>query len=205
VVASSGTVYRASDKPLDERAPLGPNNPYAVSKLAEEELARHAARVDGLDIVVARPFNHIGPGQSAQFAVAEFARQIVAIERGAPPVITIGNLDARRDFTDVRDVVNAYALLAELPTTTAGSEDRTFNICSGHARSMREILDRLLALARVEVTVQQDASRLRPNDTPVFVGDFGRVAAATGWSPAIPLDTTLADVLADWRARTPSA
>jgi GDP-4-dehydro-6-deoxy-D-mannose reductase len=196
LVVSSGMVYRPKPEPLAEDSPIGPPNPYALSKLAEEQVALHAAAQDGLEIVIARPFNHIGPGQSPKFAPPNFARQIAEIERGAPPTITIGNLDAKRDFTDVRDVVSAYvALMAR------GKAGRIYNVCSGVATPIRAILDELLSMSRVAVTLQMDPARLRPNDVPYMAGSAARLTEDTGWRPTISLGQTLADTLADWRDR----
>lgn len=196
LVVSSGMVYRPQAGLFTEDSPIGPSSPYALSKVAEEQLALHAAAQDGLDVVIARPFNHIGPGQSARFAPPNFAKQIAAIEAGAPPRMAIGNLETRRDFTDVRDVVNAYvAMMAR------GSAGRVYNVCSGVATSIRDILDDLLSMSRVAVTLEPDASRLRPNDVPSMAGSAARLTADTGWTPAISLHQTLADTLNDWRAR----
>lgn len=197
LVVSSGMVYRAQPAPIDEAAPLGPVSPYALSKLAEEQLALHAAATDGLDIVVARPFNHIGPGQAPTFAASSFARQIARIEAGAaPPVLAVGNLDAERDLTDVRDVVAAYAALM-----AHGAPATAYNVCRGTVVRMSDVLDRLIARARVSVTRVTDPARLRPNDLPTLCGDPGRVRRDTGWTPEIPLDVTLGDLLDDWRRR----
>lgn len=196
LVVSSGMVYRPQAGLFTEDSPIGPSSPYALSKVAEEQLALHAAAQDGLEVVVARPFNHIGPGQSARFAPPNFAKQIAEIEAGAPPRMAIGNLETRRDFTDVRDVVNAYvAMMAR------GSAGRVYNVCSGVATSIRDILDDLLSMSRVAVTLEPDASRLRPNDVPSMAGSAARLTADTGWAPAISLHQTLADTLNDWRAR----
>jgi GDP-4-dehydro-6-deoxy-D-mannose reductase len=137
-------VYEVGTEPIDESAPLRPASPYGLSKLAQDELARRAAAEDGLDVVVARPFNHIGPRQGPGFAVSSFARQIALIEAGrAEPVIEVGNLDARRDFSDVRDVVAAYEALM-----THGRAGRAYNICSGQDTRLADVLDALVALAR---------------------------------------------------------
>lgn len=197
LVVSSGMVYRAQSAPIDETAPLGPVSPYALSKLAEEQLALHAAATDGLAVIVARPFNHIGPGQAPSFAASSFARQIALIEAGAaPPTLAVGNLEAERDLTDVRDVVAAYQALM-----TAGTPGTAYNVCGGAVVRMRDVLDRLIAGARVSVTRVTDPARLRPNDLPTLCGNPGRLMRATGWTPAIPLAETLCDLLDDWRRR----
>jgi GDP-4-dehydro-6-deoxy-D-mannose reductase len=195
LVVSSGMIYRPQDHPVSEQAPLGPVSPYALSKLAEDQLALHAAAHDGLDIVVARPFNHIGPGQSPDFAASSFAKQIAAIESGAlPRTITVGNLETARDLTDVRDVVTAYVALMG-----AGHRGTAYNVCRGTTVVMSDLLDRLLAMSNVEVTREQDPERLRPNDLPFLAGDASLLRAHTGWAPRIALETTLADLLTFWR------
>ena len=196
LIPGSAAVYRASPEPLAEDAPLGPASPYGVSKLAQEQLARQAA-AEGQHVIVTRSFNHIGPGQDSSYAASSFARQIAGLETArAEPVIRTGNLAARRDITDVRDTVRAYALL-----TDHGEPGVVYNVCSGHAVSMDEILRRLTARARVAVRVEPDPALQRPNDVPVLVGDNRRLVRATGWHPSIPLDETLDDLLDYWRLR----
>jgi len=195
LVVSSGVIYRPLDRPLTEDDALGPVSPYALSKLAEDQLALHAAKYDGLDVVVARPFNHIGPGQSPDFAASSFAFQIAAIEAGTvPATITVGNLDTARDLTDVRDVVAAYIAMMR-----RGQRHAVYNVCRGTTIVMSDLLARLLAMSTVRVSVEQDATRLRPSDVPFLAGDASRLSADTGWSPQIPLDQTLADLLNFWR------
>ena len=195
LVVSSGMIYRPQNHPLTEDAPLGPVSPYALSKLAEDQLALHAAMHDGLDIVVARPFNHIGPGQSPDFAASSFAYQIAKIEAGASPAtIAVGNLETARDLTDVRDVVAAYGALMR-----TGRRGTAYNICRGTTVLMSDVLTGLLAMSTAQVTLEQDAAKLRPNDLPFVAGDASRLRADTGWSPRIPLHQTLADLLNFWR------
>jgi GDP-4-dehydro-6-deoxy-D-mannose reductase len=195
LVVGSATVYARADVPLREDAPLGPDSPYARSKLAQEQLGLRAGADDGLDVIVTRTFNHTGPRQTASFVAPSMARQIALIERGAAePVIRVGNLDAQRDISDVRDVARAYASLM-----TSGQPGTVYNVCSGVGRSIRSLLDALLARARVPVAIELDASRMRPSDTPVLVGDPSRVGAATGWRPAIPFEQTVDDLLEYWR------
>ncbi|MCX6545479.1 MAG: GDP-mannose 4,6-dehydratase [Acidobacteria bacterium] len=195
VIPSSAYVYRPADHALSEDDPLEPANPYAISKIATELAARRATLHDGIPVVVARSFNHLGPRQDASFFGSAVARQIARIEAGlTDPVIRVGNLDARRDFTDVRDTVRAYVALAE-----RGQPGRIYNVCSGHARVMRDLLDGLIALARVPVNVQQDPDRLRPNDTPLLLGDPSRMTSEIGWKPEIPFEVTLRDLLDYWR------
>ena len=198
LVAGSATVYAPSVAPLREEDLLAPNSPYAASKLAQEQLALREATESGLNVIVVRPFNHIGPRQRPDFAAPGFARQIALIERGElQPLIKVGNLDAERDISDVRDTIRGYTLLME-----RGKAGTVYNVASGVGRSIRDILDALVSRARVAVTISVDAERLRPNDTPVIVGDATRLRADTGWTPLIPFDRTIDDLLAYWRAAT---
>jgi GDP-4-dehydro-6-deoxy-D-mannose reductase len=199
VITGSSAVYAASATPIKEDDALAPASPYALSKLAQEELARRALQDDGIDIVIARSFNHTGPRQTAAFAAPSMARQIALIEAGAiEPVIKVGNLDARRDLTDVRDVVRAYVALM-----TSGRSGAVYNVASGVARSIRSLLDALIARAKVAVRVEIDPSRMRPSDVPVLSGDASRLREATGWTPTISFDQMLDDLLAYWRGLTP--
>lgn len=195
LVVTSGQIYQPSDEPLDEDAPLLPPNPYGLSKLAQDQLAMRAVSEDGLDVVVARPFNHTGPGQSPAFVVSSFAQQIARIEAGqAPPTMVVGNLDSRRDITDVRDVVDAYEILL-----THAPPGRPYNICSGRAWRIGDLLDELLQLARVPLDVVVDDERMRPNDVAVVQGDATRIRSELGWAPHIPVEQTLRDTLDWWR------
>jgi GDP-4-dehydro-6-deoxy-D-mannose reductase len=195
VVPSSAYVYRPADRPLNEDDAVEAANPYAISKVATELAVARAARVDGIHAVVARAFNHIGPRQDPSFFASGVARQVALIEAGQlEPVIRVGNLESRRDFTDVRDTVRAYRALVE-----RGTPGRAYNVCSGQACRMRDLLDALVALARVSVAVQPDPDRFRPNDTPLLLGDLSRIRAATGWEPRVPIEQTLHDLLDYWR------
>jgi GDP-4-dehydro-6-deoxy-D-mannose reductase len=195
LVPGSATVYAPSSEPISETHGLAPSSPYAVSKLAQEQLALRAIEEDGLDVVVTRSFNHTGPRQTPAFVAPSMARQIALIERGEiEAVIKVGNLEAQRDVTDVRDVVRAYASLMQSGTTGV-----VYNVASGVARSIRSILDALVSRSRVPVRVEVDPARMRPNDVPVVVGDFARLSAATGWRPAITFDEMLDDLLSYWR------
>lgn len=196
LVVTSAAIYRPSDDALDEEAPLGPASPYGLSKLAQDQLALAAARDQGLDIVVARPFNHAGPGQSPDFFLSSFARQIALIEAGrAPGQVHVGNLEAERDLTDVRDVVIAYGRILD-----DGASGRPYNVCSGQAHRIGELLDRLVAIARVPVTRVEDPARLRPADVPRVLGSNRRLQSELGWRPRRSIDETLADTLDYWRA-----
>lgn len=182
-------------RPVDEEKPCLPQNPYAVSKLAAGLVTQQLARRDGIWAAHVRPFNHFGPGQRMGFVVSDFAAQIAGIEKGLfPPVMKVGDLSARRDFTDVRDVVQAYALLLERDVAPG-----IYNVCSGQARSANEILMGLLALTKQKVTVEVDTARFRPSEVPVFVGSGGKIRQAVGWQPARDLDASLRETLDWWR------
>jgi GDP-4-dehydro-6-deoxy-D-mannose reductase len=184
-------------QPVREETPLRPASPYAVSKLAQGYLALQYSLSHGLAAIRTRTFNHTGPGRGAAFAESSFARQIAEIEKGErEPVIAVGNLEAVRDFSDVRDVVRAYELLLE-----RGTPGEVYNVCSGRGLRIREILDRLLALSKALIEVRVDPERLRPADVPTLVGDPARLHGATGWEPRLTLDQTLGDLLEYWRGR----
>lgn len=195
LVASSADIYgRGFSTPLPE-LPLSearPNSPYAVSKFEMEKIIE----ADFNDRVIrVRPFPHIGPGQRPGFVTADFALQIAAIEKGErEPVMLVGNLEAQRDFTDVRDVVRAYRLLME-----RGGLGEVYHVASGKAVSIAEILQKLLVLSRVKIEVKQDPERLRASDVPVLVGDYGKLNRVCGWEPEIVLDKSLKDILDWWR------
>ena len=197
LVPSSALVYAAADEALTENHPLLPSSPYALSKLAQEMLA---VKTNGtLAVTIARSFNHFGPRQDPHFVASGFARRIADIELGRwAPEISVGNLDARRDLTDVRDTVRAYQMILE-----RGQPGRPYNICSGRAISIRELLDSLIARARVPVDVKVDPARYRPNDTPLLLGNPARLRDELGWTPMIPIERTLDDLLEYWRTRTP--
>ena len=195
LIPSSALVYADADEALTEDHPLVPGSPYGLSKLAQEMLG---CRTNGrLAVTIARSFNHVGPRQDPQFAASGFARRIADIERGRlEPTIRVGNLDARRDLTDVRDTVRAYTMILE-----RGTPGRPYNVCSGRAITIGHLLDLLLARARVPMTVTVDPARYRPNDTPLLLGHPGRVRNDLGWSAEIPLEQTLDDLLEYWRMR----
>ncbi len=196
LLVSSAEVYGAAGgDPLAETAELRPVTPYAASKAAAELLGLEAFLGRGLRVVRCRPFNHVGPGQSDAFVVSGLARRIAEAELSGASV-RVGNLAAARDFTDVRDVVRAYRMLA-----CDGVAGEVYNVSSGTAVTVADVFDRLAALARRPVQRVEDPELFRPVDLPVVVGDAARLRAATGWQPAIGLDATLADVLAHWRER----
>ena len=198
VVTGSATVYRASMDALDEDASIGPSSPYGVSKLAQEMLA---FAVKTFPVLVARPFNHAGPRQGSAYVTSSFARQIAEIEAGLKsPVLSVGNLDARRDITDVRDTVRAYALLA-----AKGRPSRPYNVCSGRAYRIGDLLELLLGRARVRVAVASDPARMRPSDNPVLLGDPQRARRELGWQASIAIEDTLSDLLDYWRQHVAAA
>lgn len=199
-IACSSEAYGAiwpHEAPIKETNPLRPLSPYAVSKVTQEFLGGQYFRSCGLHIVATRAFNHIGPRQSEKFVASSFARQIARIEKGdMPPVLRVGNLDAKRDFTDVRDVVRAYWLALEY-----GEPGEIYNIASGTCRPIREILQLLLASSRTAIQVEQDPGLLRPADAETLVGDSSKFYRRTGWKPEIPLTQSLKDLLDFWRAQ----
>jgi hypothetical protein len=184
LVVSSSQVYQVGDEPIHEGTPLVPSTPYGLSKLAQDRLADRAFAEDGLDVVIARPFNHAGPRQAPAFAVSSFARQIARIEAGIePPDMLVGNLDARRDMTDVRDVVDAYNLM--MAAAPAGRHVQ--HLLGPRVEDWRPA-EELLHAARVAIKVKVDQSRLRPSDVPVIQGDASRIRSELGWKPKIPLN-----------------
>jgi len=197
LVPSSALVYASADEALTEEHPVHPSSPYALSKLAQEMLAMKTN--GGMAVMIARPFNHFGPRQDPYFAASGFARRIADIELGRwAPEISVGNLEARRDLTDVRDTVRAYQLILE-----RGRPGHPYNVCSGRAIPIRELLDMLIARARVPVAVRVDPTRYRPNDTPILLGNPARLRDELGWTAEIPMEQTLDDLLEYWRRKTP--
>lgn len=200
LVVGSAEEYGAvaeAGQPIPEDAPLRPLSPYAASKVAQGYLALQYALSHGLQVVRTRTFNHTGPGRGAGFAEGSFARQIAEILAGRrEPRIVVGNLDAVRDFSDVRDVVRAYTLLVE-----KGAAGEVYNVASGCGVRIGYVLERLVALSGVKVEIREERALLRPADIPYLVGDFGRLRAL-GWAPEIGLDRSLTDLLAYWQERT---
>lgn len=200
LIVSSAEIYGSASDPdgLDEHTPLMPGSPYSVSKIAQDMLGLQYFVAHHIPVIRARPFNHIGPGQTRGFVTADFASQIAAIEAGQhAPVMWVGNLAAERDFTDVRDVVRAYTLML-----LKGEPGQVYNVGSGRAYSIQFILDTLLSYSTVEIEARPDPARLRPSDVPRRVGNAARLRQQTGWEPAIPLEQSLLDILNDWRQRT---
>jgi GDP-4-dehydro-6-deoxy-D-mannose reductase len=201
LIAGSGEVYGAPRSlPVDESAPLRPRSPYAVSKAACDLLGGQYADARGLRVVRTRAFNHAGPGQSDEYVVSTLARQVAEAELAGREraLLRTGNLESRRDFTDVRDVVRAYRDAARL-------EAGVWNVCSGRSRSVAELIELLRAAARIEVDHELDPGRLRAHDVPEVRGSAERLRAATGWQPEIPLEQTVRDALEDWRSRLAQA
>lgn len=197
LIVSSAEIYGAAGGMLDENTPFAPTNPYSVSKVTQDMLALQYYLTHGMLIIRARPFNHIGPSQRGGFVAADFASQIAEAEAGQrEPVMYVGNLAAERDFTDVRDVVRAYALLLD-----SGKPGEAYNVCSGRAYSIQSLLDTLLSYSTIPIEVRQDPARLRPSDVPRRLGNAAKLQATTGWEPAIPFEQTLLDILTNWRGR----
>ncbi|OFW20377.1 MAG: hypothetical protein A3H97_20810 [Acidobacteria bacterium RIFCSPLOWO2_02_FULL_65_29] len=195
LVPSSAMVYRAADEPLREDHALAPASPYALSKLAQELVG--SGNPGGPHVMIARAFNHFGPRQDPGFVASAFARRIADIEAGRwPPEIAVGNLESRRDLTDVRDTVRAYRSILE-----RGSPGRPYNVCTGRAVAIHDLLDLMLSRATVPITVRIDPARYRPNDLPLVLGDPGRIELELGWRAEIPLERTIDDLLAYWRNR----
>lgn len=199
LITSSALVYAPSASALRETDALRPNSPYGVSKLAQEMVGIGAG--DGPQVWIARPFNHFGPRQASSFVSAGFAMQIAEIEAGRrAPEIRVGNLEARRDLTDVRDTVRAYDRILE-----RGVAERPYNVCSNTAWPIQAVLDALLARARVAINAVIDPARYRPSDTPLVLGDHQRITDELGWVPAIPFEQTLDDLLGYWRHQVSQA
>ena len=196
IVTSSAQVYAPSTGPLAEDDLIAPSSPYALSKLAQEQLALRS-NSDTLAVIVTRPFNHTGPRQTPAFLAPSIARQIAMIERGLlEPVLKVGNLEPSRDVMDVRDAVRAYSALMK-----SGAPGTVYNVASGVARPVRSVVDALVSRARVPVRIEQDPSRFRPSDVPVLVGNSQRLRQTTGWSPQVSFEKMVDDLLDYWRAQ----
>jgi GDP-4-dehydro-6-deoxy-D-mannose reductase len=195
LVPGSAMVYAAADEMIREDHPLVPASPYALSKLAQELVG--CGDPEGPDVLIARAFNHFGPRQDPWFVASGFARRIADVEAGRwAPEITVGNLDSRRDLTDVRDTVRAYRLILE-----HGTPGRPYNVCSGRAVAVRELLEMLLSRTRVPIRVIVDPARYRPNDLPLVVGDPARIRDELGWTAQISLEQAVDDLLGYWRSQ----
>ncbi|MBR6966768.1 MAG: GDP-mannose 4,6-dehydratase [Clostridia bacterium] len=179
---------------VSEETPVNPMTPYAISKIAQEQMGKAYARAYGMKICMTRSFNHGGAGQKPGFMIPDFASGIVRVERGEAEAVSVGNLASRRDFTHVEDVVRAYRLIAE-----KGRAGEVYNVGSGETHSAQEVLDRLIAMASCPVPVRQDPARMRPSDTPVICCDRSKLTRDTGWEPRLGLERILADTLAYYR------
>lgn len=198
-VAGSSEEYgrvELNETPIKESNPLRPISPYGVSKVGQDLLSRQYVESYGVKAVVTRAFNHTGPRRGEVFATSSFAKQIAQIEKGKEPIIYVGNLEATRDWTDVRDMVKAYWLAVN--ECTYGE---VYNICSGKAWSIRKMLEMLLNHSGKDIEVKQDPNRVRPSDIPIMLGDAGKFMKQTGWKPEIPFHQTLEDLLNYWRER----
>ena len=190
-------VVHPDQMPLDESMPMQPCSHYAVSKVGQEVLGLMYHEAFDWRVIVTRGFNQAGPGQSSDFVVSSFARQIAMIESGkSEPFLKVGNLEAMRDFTDVRDTVRAYRMLMG-----SGTGGMAYNVCSGVARPVRELLEMLLGMSDVDIDVEPDPGRQRPSDIPIMLGDNGLLREEIGWEPVIPIEKTLMDTLDYWRER----
>ncbi len=200
LLIGSGEEYghvREGEVPISEENAIRPGNIYAATKACQNLIGKIYTDAYQMEIMSVRAFNHIGPNQAPMFVVADFCKQVAEIEAGKQePVIYVGNLSAKRDFTDVRDVVRAYSLLM-----TQGKAGETYNVGSGHAVEIQEILDKVLKLSRVPIQAKTDPAKLRPVDVPIIEADTTKLCACTGWERQIPLEQTLAETLDYWRGR----
>ncbi|MEO0082867.1 MAG: GDP-mannose 4,6-dehydratase [candidate division WOR-3 bacterium] len=191
-----GMVY-PKETPIKETNPLRPLSPYGVSKVAQDLMGYQYFMSYNLKIIRTRAFNHTGPRRGEVFVTSNFSKQIVEIEKGIrKPIIYVGNLDAVRDFTDVRDVVRAYYL-----TLAKGKPGEVYNVCSGKGYKIKEMLNILLSLAKVDIDIKQDPKRLRPSDVELLIGDNTKISKEIGWRPEIPFKQTLSDLLNFWRQK----
>lgn len=198
LITSTAFVYAPLDRAITEDSVVRPNSPYGTSKVAQEMIGKRAWEDDRIPALIARAFNHIGPRQSPSFVASSIAKQIAEIEAGQrPPVLQMGNLESQRDIMDVRDTVRAYQSMM-----ASARPGVPYNVCSGRPIRVRELVDTMLAAARVPISIEQDPARFRPNDTPLVLGDHAQLTRDTGWTPTIPLAQTVADLLDYWRGLT---
>lgn len=185
------------DTPIKESNALQPGNIYAATKACQNMIGSIYAKAYDMEMIMVRAFNHVGPKQLPLFVVSDFCKQVAEIEKGLrEPVMKVGNLDAKRDFTDVRDVVKAYVKLA-----VNGTAGETYNVGSGNARSIRQILDEIISMANREITVEVDPNKIRPVDVPIIEADITKINKLTGWKPCIPFEQTIYETLEYWRQR----
>jgi GDP-4-dehydro-6-deoxy-D-mannose reductase len=186
-------VVDARHIPITEEAPFNPVSPYAVARVSQELLSRIYANGYGMDIVITRSFNHIGPGQKDNFVISSFAKQIIEIKKGKKTVLQVGNIDVIRDFLDVRDVVKAYMLLLE-----KGKSGQVYNICSGQGYSLKQVLDKMMLIAGVDIEYHINKDLIRPADNPVIIGSNEKIKKECSWQPGISLEESLHDILQFW-------
>ena len=197
LITSSAFVYAPLDRAITEQDLVRPNSPYGTSKLAQEMLSTRAWQDDGIPALIARSFNHVGPRQSPAFVASSIAKQIAEIEAGRrAPTLLMGNMESERDIMDVRDTVRAYRSMMH-----SAKPGAPCNVCSGVPVRVRTLVELMTSQARVPIAIEQDPARFRPNDTPLVLGDNTRLTAETGWSPQIPLEQTVSDLLDYWRTR----
>lgn len=194
---STSQVYASSDTILTENSPISPDNPYAASKAMAELLRVQYRKCSGGGIVTARAFNHTGPGQTPSFVLPSIAKQFAEIKAGLrPPRLAVGNIEVKRDFTDVRDVVAAYFAVLE-----EGRSNEVYNVCSGSARRLADVISKFEALSGIAIQIDSDPGRLRPNEVAQILGDATKIRRETGWSPQTPFEKTLRDLLDYWRGK----
>lgn len=179
--------------PLCEDAPLNPISPYAVARVSQELLSKIYAQGYGIDVIMTRSFNHIGPGQRENFVISSFAQQIAKIKKGLATTVTVGNLDVVRDFLDVRDVVKAYVLLME-----KGKKGEVYNICSGEGYSLKDILLKMMRIAGIKSEYEIDPSLIRPADNPIIIGQNKKLSQNCNWQPSISIEESLTDIINEW-------
>lgn len=199
LLIGSGEEYghiRAGETPISEENALRPGNIYAATKVCQNMIANIYSKAYDLELMMVRAFNHIGPGQAPMFVVSDFCKQVAEIEKGLrEPVMKVGNLAAKRDFTDVRDVVKAYVSLVQM-----GIPGETYNVGRGNAKEIQEILNLIVSLSRAEIKVEIDPNKIRPVDVPIIEADITKLNQLTGWKPLIPLEQTIQETLDYWRA-----
>lgn len=190
-------IIKENENPINEDQKLRPANPYAVSKLAQNHIGRVYAKAYGMKILMTRSFNHIGPGQDERFVISDFSKRIVDMEKGlVEKVLKVGNLKAKRDFSDVRDIVKAYYLIAQ-----KGEFGKTYNVGSGYSVSIQELLDKIIQLSDVCPRIEVDPNRLRPSDVPTIQCDYTELKSDTGWTPEFTIEESLVDILEYWRSK----
>ncbi len=182
--------------PLKEHMPVNPVSPYAVARVSQEMLSKIYSNAYGLDIIITRSFNHIGPGQSDKFVVSSFAKKLLVAKREGKKMISVGNVDIIRDFVDVRDVVRAYYLLLK-----KGIAGEVYNICSGKGHSLKEIIQKLSSLLHMDILLEVDEKLVRPADNGIIIGSYEKIKERVGWHPSTPIEKSLQDIVEYWKER----